>query len=62
MLFKLGERSENCVFGLDYNRSLTWKFSLESRLWNMETEFSGLFEWNDWFCLYSSWQHWKNDI
>ena len=59
MLFKVGERSENCIFDMNYNRSVNWKWSVESTLGTMNIAFSGCFEWNDWFCIYSSYEHWS---
>ncbi len=62
MLFKVGEKSENCIFGLNYNRSICWTYCLETRLYSKQLEFSCCFEWDDWFCLYSSYCHWNANI
>jgi hypothetical protein len=62
MLFKTGERSESCVFSMDYNRSVNWMWSVDSTLGKMNIAFSGCFEWNDWFCIYSSYEHWSARI
>jgi hypothetical protein len=59
MLFKIGERSENCVFNINYNRSVNWVWSVDSTLGIMNIPFSCSFEWDDWFCIYSSYEHWS---
>ena len=59
MLFKVGERSENCFFEMNYNCSVNWIWSLNSNSWKTSVEFSGCFEWNDYFCIYCSHEHWK---
>ena len=59
MLFKVGERSENCAFNMNYNRSVNWAWSVDSTLGIMNMPFSCSFEWGEWLCIYSSDEHWS---
>jgi hypothetical protein len=59
MLFKISERSESCAFNINYNRSVNWMWSIDSTLGIMNMPFSCCFEWDDWFCIYSSYEHWS---
>ena len=59
MLFKIGERSDGAMFDMDFNRSVNWKWSVDSASWVLGQEFSGCFEWNDYFSIQSSYEHWS---
>ena len=62
MLFKIGARSENCVFNMNYDRSVNWMWSVDSTFGIMNMPFSCSFKWDDWFCIHSSYEHWSARI